>query len=87
MMSYLKFITWLIWLQNRKIHRGVVLMNLMVYHHDIYDDIKNIEWLIDDEKYDEAENEIDKIRSKYGEFTELVGLQTKVDITTFLKDR
>lgn len=48
--------------------------------------LAQIEELIEDEQYDSATAAIDTLRAKLGEFPELVGLQTRIDMIEFLSD-
>lgn len=45
-----------------------------------------IEQLIEDEQYDEASAQIDKLRSELGEFPELVRFQARIDMIQFLSE-
>ena len=83
-MTFLRFIAWLIWLQNRSLHRGVILMRLMSFYPEIHTVLRNVEREIDAEEYDSAENMIDYIRGKYGEFSELAGLQARLNVMEML---
>jgi hypothetical protein len=49
--------------------------------------LAKIEELIEDEQYDEATAAIDALRTKLGEFPDLVGLQTRIDFIDFLSDQ
>ena len=48
--------------------------------------LENIEALIEDEQYDAATQKIDDLRRRLGDFPELVGLQTRIDMIQFLSD-
>lgn len=45
-----------------------------------------IEQLIEDEQYDEASTQIDKLRKELGEFPDLVRLQARIDVIQFLSE-
>lgn len=48
--------------------------------------LEEIETLIEDEEYDQAETKIEALRSELGDFPELVGLQTQIDMIDFWAD-
>ena len=48
--------------------------------------LKDIEAMIEDEQYDKAIAAIDALRHRLGEFAELVGLQTHIDMIEFLSE-
>ena len=49
--------------------------------------ITHIETLIEDDAYEEATAAIDALRREIGEFPELVGLQTRIDMINFLSEQ
>jgi len=53
---------------------------------DTKQSLREIEDLIENEQYDEATEAIDALRDRIGEFPELVGLQTRMDVIGFLSD-
>jgi len=48
--------------------------------------LKEIEDLIETEQYEKATHKIKQLRSEIGDFPELVGLQTRIDVIDFLSD-
>lgn len=62
------------------------LMGVAERETDTKQELSRIEELIENEEYDEAAKAIDQLRIKLGDFPELVGLQTQIDMIGFLND-
>lgn len=62
------------------------LMGVPVRNPDTLARLKEIETLIEDEEYDQAEAKIDELRTELGEFPDLVRLQTQIDMIDFWAD-
>ena len=62
------------------------LMDVPVRDTDTLKALRTIEKLIEAEKYDTAEAQIDQMRNELGDFPELVGLQTQIDMIDFWAD-
>lgn len=81
----LKLAAWLICLQNKALNLDTVEMRLKSYDPRIYPYLRSIEEDIHCEFYDTAEATIDYLRDEHGEFSELVGLQARLDVIQMLK--
>lgn len=62
------------------------LMKVTERDADTLQALKKIEELIEEEQYDDATAAIDVLRTKLGEFPDLVNLQTRIDFIDFLSD-